>query len=130
MSRFRPQVFYWFFIPADVVCLILQGAGGVLSTISQGVSQKGVDVAMAGLILQVVVIAGFIGLYIDYMIRYLRASGTPPLAQREKLFIGFLFAAIMLILGRCLFRCYELSEGYTDSSVISDETLFIALEGV
>ena len=85
---------------------------------------------MAGLILQVVVIAGFIGLYIDYMIRYLRASGTPPLAQREKLFIGFLFAAIMLILGRCLFRCYELSEGYTDSSVISDETLFIALEGV
>ncbi|OAQ98793.1 hypothetical protein LLEC1_08171, partial [Akanthomyces lecanii] len=31
LSRVRPQLFYWFFIPFDVVCLVLQAIGGALS---------------------------------------------------------------------------------------------------
>lgn len=85
---------------------------------------------MVGLILQVVMIFGFCALFADYMILYFRSSSTKPLVVREKLFFGFLMTAIVLILGRCLFRCYELSEGYSDSDLISDEGLFIGLEGV
>lgn len=130
MSRFRPKYFYWVFIPADIVCLILQASGGAISTVSKGVSQIGIDLAMVGLILQVVMMSGFCALFADYMILYRRSGLTRPLARKDKMFFGFLMLAIVLILGRCLFRCYELSEGYSDSDLISDEGLFIGLEGV
>lgn len=85
---------------------------------------------MAGLVLQVIILGVFIALYADYLIRYFRSSSTRTLVVRERLFFGFLAAAITLILGRCLYRCYELSRGYRDSELITDEVLFIALEGV
>jgi hypothetical protein len=47
-----------------------------------------------------------------------------------RIFFGFVSAAVILILARCAFRCYELSEGYEDSDLITDEGLFIGLEGV
>lgn len=123
-------MFYYFFIPADAICLVLQAAGGALSTVSNGVSQKGVDIAMAGLVIQVIFIFVFCSLFADYMIRYLRRPNTQALIMREKIFLVFLAAAIILILGRCIFRCYELSEGYSDSDLVTDEGLFIGLEGV
>ena len=113
-----------------MICLVLQAAGGALSTVSKGESGIGVDIAMVGLILQVVILGIFCALFADYMIRYKRKSATRPLAVREKLFFSFLAVAIVLILGRCLYRCYELSEGYNNSDLITDEGLFIALEGV
>jgi hypothetical protein len=130
-SRFKPQLFYWIFIPADVLCLTLQAAGGALSTTSKGSSTVGVDVSMAGLILQVIVLAAFCGLFVDYLVRRARLHGaTRPLNTRLRLYLGGLSLAILLILARCIYRCYELSQGYRDSEVITDEGLFIALEGV
>jgi hypothetical protein len=123
-------LFYWIFIPADVVCLILQAAGGALSTVSQGGSQTGIDIAMAGLILQVIILALFIVALSDYMIRYFRSGATGALNNRTRIYFAGLTTAIILILGRCFYRCYELSEGYQDSNLITDEALFIGLEGV
>lgn len=45
------------------------------------------------------------------------------------MFIGGLYAATLMILARCAFRCYELEEGY-DGEAVADEGLFIGLEGV
>ncbi|KAG9250970.1 RTA1 like protein-domain-containing protein [Emericellopsis atlantica] len=129
-SRLQPKLVYWIFIPADILCLVLQAAGGALSTISSGSSQTGIDIAMAGLILQVVVIFCFCALFADYMIRFFRSKHSRALERKEKLFFVFLGAAIVLIEGRCIFRCYELSQGYTDSDLITNEALFIGLEGV
>lgn len=130
VSRVNPKFFYWVFIPADVVCLVLQAAGGALSTVSSGSSTVGIDIAMAGLILQVIIIALFIVALSDYMIRYYRRGATGALSNRTRMYFGGLCLAIVLILGRCFYRCYELSEGYQDSELITDEALFIALEGV
>jgi hypothetical protein len=130
ISRVNPKLFYWIFIPADVVCLILQAAGGALSTVSQGGSQTGIDIAMAGLILQVIILALFIVALSDYMIRYFRSGATGALNNRTRIYFAGLTTAIILILGRCFYRCYELSEGYQDSNLITDEALFIGLEGV
>ncbi|KAH7159642.1 RTA1 like protein-domain-containing protein [Dactylonectria estremocensis] len=130
VSRIKPKLIWWIFIPADIICLTLQAAGGALSTVSQGSSQTGVDIAMAGLALQVVVLVVFCVLMGDYLFRYLRSKTTNGLNTRLRLFFGFLSAAVLMILGRCAFRCYELSEGYQNSSVITDEGLFIGLEGV
>jgi len=135
-SRFRPSLFYWIFIPCDLVSLALQGTGGGLSTSSSGSSQIGVDVALAGLGFQVFTLTIFIGLAVDYAVRYTsyrRANSAEaqatPLSTRFFVFVAFLSAAIVLILIRCAYRIDELSQGYS-GPLISDEGLFIALEGV
>ncbi|RBR06401.1 uncharacterized protein FIESC28_11091 [Fusarium coffeatum] len=130
VSRFKPEVIWWIFIPADIVCLALQGTGGALSTISQGSSQRGIDIALAGLSLQVVILVLFCALLGDYLWRYFRSGSSGALSSQMRIFFGFVSAAVILILARCAFRCYELSEGYQDSDLITDEGLFIGLEGV
>ncbi|KEY69105.1 hypothetical protein S7711_10188 [Stachybotrys chartarum IBT 7711] len=130
LSRFNPKLFYWVFIPFDLVCLVLQAAGGAISTTSSGSSQAGVDIAMGGLVLQVIVLFAFCILLGDYLVRYFRQPTVTTLDNRLKLFFGFLAFAVILIFGRCIFRAYELSQGYQNSDLITDEALFIGLEGV
>ena len=131
LSRFKPQLFYWIFIPADVLCLVLQAAGGALSTESTDGSSGsvGVDISMAGLILQVIVIFAFIVAFSDYMIRYWRSGRMSAFGWRLKAFFAGLSAAIVLVLARCIYRVAELKDGYT-GEIITHEGPFIALEGV
>ncbi|KAF5024458.1 hypothetical protein F66182_3467 [Fusarium sp. NRRL 66182] len=127
LSRFKPELFYWIFIPFDVVCLILQAAGGAMSTESD--SDVGVDVSMAGLVLQVIILVAFIAAFADYMIRYLRSGQAKAFGWRLSTFFAGLSAAIILILTRCIYRVAELREGY-DGELIKHEIPFIILEGV
>jgi hypothetical protein len=85
---------------------------------------------MAGLALQVAILVLFCVLLGDYLFRYFRSGSASALSTRMRIFFGFLSAAVIMILGRCAFRCYELSEGYQDSDLVTDEGLFIGLEGV
>ena len=101
-----------------------------MSTVSSGSSTTGVDVAMAGLGLQVGGLFFFSVLFIDYLTRYARKKPESPLGNRMRVFFGFLGAAILLIFTRCIYRCYELSKGYVHSDLITDQGLFIGLEGV
>ncbi|KAF1811474.1 hypothetical protein P152DRAFT_508052 [Eremomyces bilateralis CBS 781.70] len=136
ISRLPPRLFYWLFISADILCLALQAIGGALTSTSSGSSQIGVDIAMAGLILQVIILVIFCGFFVDYMIRYVKLqrsrmrSKKNTIATRQRLFFGGLASAIILILARCAYRVDELSQGYSDSTKITDEQLFIGLEGV
>ncbi|EFQ27023.1 RTA1 like protein [Colletotrichum graminicola] len=130
LSRIPTKVMYWLFISCDVFCLVLQAAGGALSTTSAGSSDVGVDLAMAGLVLQVIVLVAFCALFADYMARYTRSAAARPLTRRDKLFFGFLALAIVLILARCAYRVDELSDGYNQSEKLTNEGLFIGLEGV
>lgn len=85
---------------------------------------------MAGLGLQVAVLFIFSVLFADYVIRYVRNKSMAPLNSRMRLFFGGLGLAIVLILGRSIYRCYELSKGYNGSDLVTDQGLFIGLEGV
>ncbi|KAM0363366.1 hypothetical protein ACHAO7_001665 [Fusarium culmorum] len=127
LSRFKPQLFIWIFIPFDIVCLILQAAGGAMSTESS--STAGVDISMAGLALQVIVLVAFIAAFSDYMIRYWRSGKAQAFGWRMTAFFVGLSAAIILILARCIYRVAELREGY-DGELIKHEIPFIILEGV
>ncbi|CAI7611324.1 unnamed protein product [Penicillium pancosmium] len=129
-QTFPPRYLYWVFIPSDIISLGLQGAGGGLSASSSGSSQIGVDIAMAGLILQVVMLFVFLGLFSDFSIRYMSSDSARNIGTRGKLFFGFLLLAVLTTLARCIFRADELKEGYTGGSLISNEGLFIGLEGV
>ncbi|RFU73559.1 rta1 like family [Trichoderma arundinaceum] len=128
LSRFKPQLFYYIFIPFDIVCLALQAAGGAMSAGSDS-GQTGVNISQAGLSLQVIVLVLFIAAFADYMIRYIRSGLSSGFGWRLKAFFSGLTAATLLILARCAYRVAELKDGY-DGSLIKEEAPFIVLEGV
>lgn len=137
-SRFNPSLFYWIFIPCDIISLALQAAGGALSSVSSGNNDKGVHLALAGLALQVITLVIFCGLYGDYLWRYFkseefkaRASTQRSFGLRLKVFYAFEALAVVAILVRCAFRVHELKEGYKPwNEMLQREELFIGLEGV
>lgn len=129
LSRFKPQLFIWIFIPFDVVCLVLQAVGGALSTRLGGRNQTGVNVSMAGLALQVIVLTAFVAAFGDYMFRYWRSGRFVGFGWRIKAFFFGLTSSILLILARCAYRVAELRDGY-HGVLIKEEVPFIVLEGV
>ncbi|KAI1755546.1 parasitic phase-specific protein PSP-1 [Xylaria castorea] len=129
LSRIKPKLYYMIFIFCDVGALIFQAVGGALSSISNGANRAGVDLALTGLIFQVVTLLTFVALFADYMIRYFRSKPVAGVSARLKLFLGSLSLAILLILARCAYRVAELSEGYS-GTLFHDQGLFIGLEGV
>ncbi|KAK4145959.1 RTA1 like protein-domain-containing protein [Dichotomopilus funicola] len=129
ISRFPSKLFAWVFIPFDIVSLILQALGGALSaTQASSGNKSGVNISMGGLILQVITLGIFVILFADYVVRYIRHP-LRPVGSRLKLFLAFLFLAIILVLVRCAYRIEELSDGY-DGPLIRDEALFVGLESV
>jgi hypothetical protein len=127
ISRFKPKLLYWVFIPCDVVSLVLQAVGGALSCIAStenGV-QLGVDISLAGLVFQVFTLTTFTVTFVDYLNSCRRHR--MQLDRRMKVFLYLLFLSIFLILLRCVYRVVELHEGYF-SHFFRDEVLFIALE--
>ncbi|KAL7792537.1 RTA1 like domain-containing protein [Trichoderma ceciliae] len=129
LSRFKPQLFYYIFIPFDLVCLALQAAGGAMSADTTGSNQTGVNISQAGLSLQVIILTLFIVAFADYMIRYLQSGRASGFGWRQTTFFSGLTTATLLILARCAYRVAELKDGY-DGSLIKEEAPFIVLEGV
>lgn len=131
ISRVNPKLFYWVFIPADIISLILQAAGGAMSSSSDGDSQVGVKIALAGLIFQVITLSFFSVCVFDYMWRSRHVLMNAKLPARFISFCSFLALATTAILIRCCYRVYELSEGYSrESEALRDEPMFNGLEGV
>ncbi|KAJ8113031.1 hypothetical protein OPT61_g4746 [Boeremia exigua] len=132
-SRLKPRLITFIFIPCDVTSLVLQGAGGALSAgaLSAEGTVVGVNVSKAGLIFQVITLVLFIALSTDYLLvlkRSHKKSGV-SLERSLKVMIACLSAATLLILARCVFRIYELKDGYF-SPAFRDEGTFIAFESV
>lgn len=100
-ARFSPRLFYWIFIPCDIVSLILQATGGAMSATSNGSSSAGVNIALAGLAFQVATLVLFIVAVVDYAIltRHIWLSIKQPM--EFKLFSAFLGLSTILILTRC-----------------------------
>ena len=117
------------FIPSDVLSLVLQAVGGALSSTSTSPasSKTGVNISLAGLSYQVFTLTVFAVLFIDYCVRLPRNSLNH--SSRFQIFVIALFSALVFILGRCCYRVYELSNGYSGPG-LENEGEFIALESV
>ena len=131
VSRFNPRFITFVFVPCDIISLVLQGVGGALSAGAETIDETkvGVDVSKAGLIFQVITLAVFITLSTDYLLALKRShrKSATSLKKPLKTMVPLLSAATMLILARCLFRIYELKDGYF-APAFRDEPTFIALE--
>ncbi|CAG9946285.1 unnamed protein product [Clonostachys rosea f. rosea IK726] len=129
ISRCDPRLFYWIFIPCDIVSLVLQATGGALSCIASTKADidVGVDISLAGLIFQVVTLTIFFFLFADYMILCWRLGPREKLTRRLLFFLLFLSLSVLFILIRCVYRIVELHEGYF-SELFREEVPFIVLE--
>jgi hypothetical protein len=143
-SRIPAKWYPRIFIPCDILALILQSAGGGIASTAdddRDAADLGKNLMIAGLSAQVVTIFIFISLATDFAVRTYRRSrtlGADAFEMRhERLraslsFRGFLAAlatATILIFARSAYRVAELSDGW-NGALMSDEPLFIGLEGV
>lgn len=114
----------------DFISLILQAAGGAISSSTSGDSSVGVNIALAGLSFQIITLFVFAALACDYAVRSRYAwKNSSNIATSFKVFVVFVTLATVLIYIRCCYRIYELHEGYQrTSSALRDQSLFSALE--
>lgn len=76
LSRLKPRTYVYLFVSSDLLSLILQAAGGAITSIAAddepNVRQTGINVMLAGLALQVVSLILFIILCIDFGLKVVK----------------------------------------------------------
>ncbi|KAL6710144.1 hypothetical protein ACN47E_009935 [Coniothyrium glycines] len=139
-SRLRPAQWYTrIFIAGDIFSLILQGAGGGIAATAEpgsNLQDVGTNLMIAGVVLQVVILAVFGSLLADYTLRTYRRrdhlSSEAMALFHKTSFRAFILAVIIAYLGifiRCVYRIPELTGGW-GSELMRNEPEFIVLEGV
>lgn len=139
-SRLKPNWYTYIFIACDITSLVLQSAGGALAATAdddnQAALDAGTDIMIGGIIFQVVVLAVFALLVLEYAIRtYRRRNELSPAAlslwasTKFRLFCGALITAYVGILIRCIYRIPELLGGWANE-LMRNEVDFIILEGI
>ncbi|KAH7369216.1 RTA1 like protein [Plectosphaerella cucumerina] len=154
LSRIRPRLYPWIFLPADMSCLVVQAIGGGLAGAAGNKNPKllqgGNRAIIAGVALQVVVLLAFGVLGVDYWVRlrkWVRAvdaaggvlegedeemTRRAMKLYREPRFRKFSYAiagAFAAILTRCIYRIAEMAGGW-GNHIMQDEISFIILDSV
>ncbi|KAK0611318.1 RTA1 like protein [Immersiella caudata] len=142
LSRVAPRLYPWFFIPADVSCLVIQAIGGGLAAAggrkNPKLLQHGNRTIIAGIVLQVVVLGVFGLLGGEYLIRvrkWVRNGPAPEEAKgvaiwRDRKFRMFVYAmmgAYTTLFIRCVYRIAEMAGGW-GNHIMQHESSFVVLE--
>jgi hypothetical protein len=138
-SRLRPNWYTWIFIGADILSLLLQGAGGgTAATADDGSSLQdvGTNLMIAGVIWQVVCLGGFGYFLVEYGVRTYRHAHELSAesmrifrSTRFRCFMAAIAIAFVTIFARCVYRIPELTGGW-GNELMRNEAEFIVLEGV
>ncbi|KAL8786689.1 MAG: hypothetical protein Q9213_002624 [Squamulea squamosa] len=143
-SRIKPLSYPRFFIPCDILSLILQALGGGMASAashSNKSPETGDHIMVTGLAFQVFTLLVFMLLCVDFAVRTVvrmnrmgEAALDPTHAtlrrsMKFRLFLVALTLSTICIFIRSVFRVVELGEGW-DGALIKNQTLFIVLEGV
>jgi len=139
LSFFKPRTYTVVFCTCDFISLVLQAVGGAIASISNTLSGKnlGKNIMLAGLGFQVFSLILFLLCSGEFAFRVIKNKGSwnPRYINllHSGLFKSFLvglFVAVVTIFARSVYRCVELSGGFNGSLFVSDEALFMVLEGV
>ncbi|RAH55815.1 RTA1-domain-containing protein [Aspergillus piperis CBS 112811] len=137
LSLLQPKTYTYLFITCDLISLILQAAGGAITSTADAdqadLAQTGVNIMIAGLASQVVSLVLFMGLCGELAYRVwkkknlyrFRLNGDDA---RMRGFLGGLSLATITIFIRSVFRVSELKGGF-HSKLANDEVKFMVLEG-
>lgn len=123
----------------DFISLLLQAiGGGFAGGAGNNVSLRntGTDLMIAGIIFQVVTLAGFAVLVLQYALatrsKWVNVSDNAKALIRQtkfKFFLGALTLAFVTIFTRCIYRIAEMVGGWANP-IMRDEAGFIGLEGL
>ncbi|KAJ5241212.1 RTA1-domain-containing protein [Penicillium citrinum] len=139
ISRIRPRTYTIIFVTCDIIALILQAAGGAITSMAsddqQSLKDTGVNIMIAGLGFQVASLTLFIVLASEFALRVRKAPedmrnpflGTIRSGWKWKVFLFGLAGAILTIFIRSCFRVAELQGGF-DSNLANDEITLMILE--
>ncbi|KAL2262311.1 hypothetical protein VTK26DRAFT_1771 [Humicola hyalothermophila] len=141
LSRLRPHLYPFVFVPLDVSCLCVQAIGGALAASaalsSYEMVQHGNRCIIAGIVLQVVVLGLFGTTGADYFIRvrkWIKSDEADPEAvalwhdKKFRMFVYAVTGAYSGILIRCIYRIAEMAGGW-GNPIMQHESSFIVLEG-
>ena len=148
-SRIKALSFPRFFIPCDFISLLLQAIGGAMASVASNnheSSDTGSHIMVAGLAFQVLTLAIFILICIDFAIRTRQQSRSGGASApgndttnnsharlrssaRFKGFLSALALATVCIFIRSIYRVIELAQGW-QGELIKNQRYFIVLEGV
>lgn len=121
---------------SDFLSLVLQATGGGIADTAdtEDLKNTGIDIMIAGLVLQAVSLAVFLGVWADFALRVRRRGSTQEqyagVRSRVafKVFLAALLVATVAILARSIFRAMELWEGF-EGELWNNETDFLILDG-
>ncbi|KAI1401748.1 RTA1-domain-containing protein [Hypoxylon fuscum] len=114
------------FLSCDLISLVLQAAGGAMASMAtdNGDTKLGTNIMVAGVIFQLVAMAIFTLLALDF-VRRTAKFGIP---QEYNKILYALFISLGAIFARSIFRAVELMEGWS-GYLMEHEVYFIALDG-
>jgi len=125
---------------SDFLSLVLQAAGGAIADTAPDsdpdLKQTGIDVMIAGLVLQCISLAVFLAVALDFFVRVWRRGADTRVPSRNALRAKFAFKAFLVslliatlaILARSIFRAMELWGGF-EGELWNNETEFLVLDG-
>lgn len=124
---------------SDFLSLVLQAAGGGIADTAaadqQSLKRTGIDIMIAGLVLQAVSLTAFLAVALDFFLRVRRHGADGSQARNQvrsrklfKAFLASLLLATVAILARSIFRAAELWEGF-EGKLWNSETDFLILDG-
>ena len=125
---------------SDFLSLVLQAAGGGIADTAaddqQDLKRTGIDIMIAGLVLQAVSLSVFLAVGLDFFLRVRRRGTDDSSPERNavrarlgfKAFLASLLLATVAILARSIFRAAELWEGF-EGKLWNSETDFLVLDG-
>ncbi|KAI0263771.1 RTA1 like protein-domain-containing protein [Gloeopeniophorella convolvens] len=144
-SRLRPRLLHplkstdaRIFVTADIVCLLIQAMGGAIASGGNSHVQLGSHIALIGIIIQLMSIALYVALAIEFLARYSKdrpIRHDAELSQRgfadervRRMIQAISFMTVVIII-RSIYRLLELSEGQ-NGSISSSQITFDILDAV
>ena len=111
ISRIRPRTYTILFVTCDIIALVLQAAGGAITSIAdsdqKSLGDTGVNIMIAGLAFQVASLTLFIVLASEFALRVRRSSEDMKNASTASVRSGWKWK--MFLLGEChqVIRIYQ-----------------------
>lgn len=120
LSRLKPRTIAIVFMSSDIISLVLQAAGGGIADTAPDddpdLAQMGIDIMVAGLVLQCVSLMAFLAIMIDFLHRCTNKGKIRFKTGSRGISVYFiisLLTATLAILARSIFRAAELWGGFS-----------------
>ena len=129
--KIKPSILAFVFVALDIVSFIIQLIGGGMAGPGQSPEavQRGVNIYMGGIGLQEFFVVIFFGLAITFHLEMVRAekSGifTGPNKAKWRGLLFALYASLIAISARIIFRLIEFSRGTTESNPILTKEFYL-----